>query len=551
MSQENELLDVFREEAEDLLARWESILLEHQNSKDSNLFSELFRVAHTLKGSSKAVGLNDYGTFVHHVEDLVKACQTETFQKVDEAVQCLLEAQVALSEWIENGEPNDENNEKVLIRTKDILGEDHISEAASPAAGSPAQIVKKDAKKPEKRREVLRIPKDRIDQIVQLIGELSAQMSVVDEFQKKTLSFGPDKTAMQHALKYLKSLEEISLSLSMQPVDALFQRLERACRDVAKISGKSIQIEKIGADTEVDKIVLERMTDPLIHLVRNGVDHGVEEPHVRKSLGKPETGAIVFQAELEAGYVVLNIKDDGHGIDVDRVLAKGVEKGIVKDPSKMDKESILKLIFEPNFSTKEQVSEVSGRGVGMDVVNTTLQELGGHVVVQSEKGKGTSFKIFLPTQIALVESLVVSFSTEQFGIPLREFSEIISLDDVKIDTSPSGYECFLWKDEVISLRDLGDFFKVPSLKNTKKNEDQEGADIAVVCRYDGKSLAFRFNKIHGRCSLFVKPLKGRFNEMFGVSGSAILPDGHASLILSLVEATKNYHTNKKEGGYGW
>ena len=566
MSMESSLIEIFRTEADELFERWEAICLELESGNQGSL-DEFFRIVHTLKGSSKAVGLKEFGSFVHGLEDVITGCIAGDLNVNSEVCQIFLDAHSIMDDWLESGSGdqgrinNIKNDIKTVLSTSakstgglahSAQDSQHIEEVAQGQAAfvfdenlvDVGMPNKKDelvsAQKPkEKKRQVIRVPKDRIDKVLQLIGELSAHLTIVEGQQNLRKNVSElEKMALQRSLKYLQSLEEIGLSLSMQPVDGLFQKLERACRDVARVSGKKISIKKLGHEEEIDKTILERLTDPLVHLVRNGVDHGIEEPNKRIKLGKPQAGSIVLSAKQDAGNIILTISDDGNGIATDKVRSKALAKGIITNKQDLDKNQILRLIFEPGFSTQDEVTEISGRGVGMDVVKTTLQELGGRIDIDSKEGLGTTFTMTIPSNITLVESIIIADNGASYGVPLRDCSEVLNLSELNIEKDNCGGDYFEWQNKVISLHRLADFYSTTKKKDTEEKQSQQ---LAILNYFDGSYMALSFHKMLSKKKLFVKPLKGNFEHMIGVSGMTILPDGNAGLVLNINEVAQNFH----------
>ncbi|MFK7827237.1 MAG: chemotaxis protein CheA [Oligoflexales bacterium] len=568
MSMESSLIEIFRAEADELFEKWEAICLELESGNLGSI-DEFFRVVHTLKGSSKAVGLNDFGSFVHQIEDIITGCINQGIQIDTDVCQIFIDAYDILNDWLANENGDEKRLARVKQQINKVLGasakldlyEDKKSstphEKTSPEQSENQTLhffaddekVSKDAdisvtiqKKATKRKEkhqTIRVSKDRIDKLLQIIGELSAHLSIVEGQQNLRKNHSEiEKTALQSSLKYLQSLEEIGLSLSLQPIDSLFQKLERACRDVARVSSKKISIIKVGQEEEIDKTILERITDPLVHLVRNGVDHGIESPDKRLKLGKDQSGTIILHAQHDAGTIVLTISDDGSGIHTEAVKKKALAKGMIKPKQKISRDQILRLILEPGFSTREEVTEISGRGVGMDVVKTTVQDLGGKIDIDSSEGMGTTFIITIPTNITLVESLIISDNGANYGVPLRDCSEVLNLNEIRIEKNNCGRDCIEWKDKVISLHRLTDFYASRPL--SKKSEDQFQR-LAILSYFDGAYLALSFNQMVSKKKLFVKPLQGKFENMIGVSGMTILPDGNAGLMLNINEIAQNFH----------
>ncbi|SMF49194.1 chemotaxis protein CheA [Pseudobacteriovorax antillogorgiicola] len=569
---QEELIATFREEAEELLSKWESCALILESSFDIETMKELFRVAHTLKGSSKTVGLDDFGNFVHKVEDLIKKEQGNLTGDKREFIDFILKAQQLMDRWLQDGEPDRGEQDALLKKLQVLEGELGSSESDVPAETTvESQVaddkqamddgeVKDDADESDKNKskakianEVVRVKRGKIDKMINFVGELGTQLAVLEhQFLAGTHSSRESQEALEYCLKYIRQLQEDTISLSMQAIDRFLQRLERSCRDVARSTGKLIEVTKIGTAIELDKAVLDQIADPFIHIVRNAADHGVEMPDQREAAGKPRAGHITLKAEQKSSIVEITVQDDGGGLDKDRILAKAREKGIVSPGEHLTDDDIYQLIMRPGFSTKQQVTEISGRGVGLDVVAEALNRLGGNLRIESKLGAGTKFIVSIPTNFSMVESVLVEISGNRYGVPLKDFSEIIDLSDFKMQKSDCGNHFFKMRDEIVSVQNIQDFLKLPTPEDT---EDENVRDLferraAVINRATTRPVAFEIDRLFGRMNLFVKPLSGKMATMPGVTGTSILPDGQAGLVLNLSEIAKHQVESIREQAHG-
>ena len=533
----DELLLVFKEEAEELLSTWESCSLNLGSEDTTEVMKEMFRAAHTLKGSSKTVGLEEFGNFVHKIEDLLKLVQTNPhFGTEKRFIDILFASHKLMESWLDQGDYDVAQKSQIISEALQLMESFGGQPSAEPIA---TQEVEKSSDTPKKAKkpavEVVRVNKNKINKMINFVGELGTQLAVLDHhFNASSVKSQESKEALEYCMKYIKSLQEYTIGLSMQPIDRFLQRLESSCKDVARSTEKEINVTKIGATIELDKTVLDQIADPFIHLVRNAADHGVEPPAERIASGKPKEGHITIAAEQKSGAVQITVSDDGKGLDRDAILRKAVEKGLVDDPSSVDEDAIYQLVMNPGFSTKEAVTEISGRGVGLDVVSETLRKLGGSLRIESEKGLGTKFIVSVPTNFSMVEAILVNISGNHFAIPLKDFSEVVDLSDFGMQGSQEN-NFFKMREEVISLYDVNDFLNLEANENYIKPHNR----AAVINRSENHPVAFEIDKILGRQNLFVKPLQGQFSEMVGVAGSSIFPDGQAGLILNLSDIVKH------------
>jgi two-component system chemotaxis sensor kinase CheA len=332
----------------------------------------------------------------------------------------------------------------------------------------------------------------------------------------------------------------------MLPVKSTFQKMQRIVRDTAQILEKKVNLTVSGEETELDKTVLEHLGDPLVHIIRNAVDHGIESPEARRAAGKSETGTIFLSAYHQGGRLVIEVKDDGAGINAEVLKKKAVEKGILRPGQAISEKDALNLIFHAGFSTKAQVTEVSGRGVGMDVVRTNIEKLSGEVQISTVLGAGTTFKIFLPLTLAIIDGMVIRSATERFVIPLAQVHESLRPAKTDIQYNTGFGEVLLLRGENLPLYRLN---RLLGVKSGTIREPHDG--IAIVVRVSEKPFAVLVDDIIGQTQIVIKRLGMELSHIKGFSGSAILGDGRPALILELPELIlKNVvtHTNPlKEG----
>lgn len=322
-------------------------------------------------------------------------------------------------------------------------------------------------------------------------------------------------------------LHEGILRIRMVQINQIFSRFPRLVRDMSKKLGKQINLEIMGEDTELDKSVIEELLDPLMHCVRNSLDHGIESPDIRKKAGKPEEGRILLAARNEGNLIVIEITDDGAGIDVDIVRQKAVSRGVIHQSKNLTDVEAYNLIFEPGFSTAKTVTDISGRGVGLDVVRKQIEKLNGTVQVWSEKGRGTTFTIRLPLTLAIIQGLLVRVGQEVYAIPITSVAESHRVKQSSINMI-DGYEVFNVRDEVISLMRLGNIFRIPT------SNDAEYKFIVIVGSGD-KKMGLMVDSLIGEEDVVIKPLLDKYTNSPGIAGATILGDGTVSLIIDVAQ----------------
>ena len=363
----------------------------------------------------------------------------------------------------------------------------------------------------------------KLEDLINYVGEMVILQSVLREQVTSSESVLFKKTVHQLG-KVSKEIQDIAMGLRMVPMKPTFQKMQRIVRDTSLDLKKDVKLLVEGEETEVDKTVLERINDPLVHLIRNAVDHGIESPEKRQQNGKAPQGTIYLKAIREASKLAIYVMDDGGGIDPERIRQKAIEKGLIKAEADLSEKQIFNFIFAPGFSTKEQVSDVSGRGVGMDVVKTNIQDLGGEVFIDSVLGKGSTFKVLLPLTLAIIDGMVLMNSSERFVIPLNHVHETLRPEPKALQNSSSMGDVLLLRGENLPLFRLGDFF---GLKPEQKTEDM----IAIVIRTAGAPFAMLVDDIVGQFQVVVKQLGPELAGFKGVSGTTILGDGRPALIL--------------------
>ncbi len=397
---------------------------------------------------------------------------------------------------------------------------------------------KEEEKKPPERKapvsqegeKVLRIDVRKIEDLMNLVGELVLERNrllrvfqkLYEEYQSKTID--EFETVMSSLDRIVGDLQLAVMKTRMQPVKRLFQKFPRVVRDLARMLGKEVELVLEGEDAEMDKTVLEKLEEPLIHLIRNAVDHGIEPPEERARMGKPPKGTVKLSAYYHGDRIFIEVADDGRGIDVEKVKKKALERGLITPDraEKMTDKDILFLIFHPGFSTAEGVSQVSGRGVGMDVVMNTVSAFRGTIDIETERGKGTKITLSFPLTVGIIRSLLVSVNGRLFAIPIYSVLEIIQGEDAQI-TTVSGKEVLILRELTIPLINLGEALEMG------------GGSIGyvIVSQVGSQKVAFTVEDLFGDEEVVVKPLGKIIGEVQGISGATITGDGKVVLILDL------------------
>ena len=586
-----ETIQQFIQEAEELMQSIEDELLKWKKApEDTELIASLFRSIHTFKGNCGFLGYPDPEKLAHRIEsvfDLIKSGQglnqervsnlflqlVDTFRESLEDITSGGKGDIVgldmyldlignlLPEGLENGDNKDQEEsppeligdilvEQGAITKKDV--EEALDTQRQPVgellvkAGKATQdeiekaldtqaIRKKTAPaKPAalKKREAIRVDLEKLDNLINLIGEMViAENMIINNPDIADLELENFSKAAQHMTKIIRELQEMAMTIRMIPISGLFRRMIRLVHDLSRKSGKKVDLRLTGESTEVDKTVIEKITDPLVHLLRNSMDHGLEMPEARKSAGKDETGVIYLSAAHEEGEVLITIKDDGNGLDREKLLAKAIEKGLVEgDGSQMSDREIYNLIFKPGFSTADQITDISGRGVGMDVVRQNLEAIKGKIDVQSTPGQGTTIILRIPLTMAIIDGMLLRTGTSKYILPILSIKESFQPTPNAITVSPDGQELVKVRENLLPI------LRLHELHNVTSDYDHLSEGILVVVEGRESTFCLYIDELLGQQQTVIKGLSDYINktgDVGGVSGCTILGDGDVCLILDV------------------
>ncbi len=571
----------FLEEAEQMLSGCEqSFLLLEGAPDDSSIIDKIFRLAHSFKGSAGVAGFEDLSSFAHHLESLLEKIKSGR-HKVDKAtVNLLLRANDELNSMVCSLradlnrrftiEPFIADIQAVLNSTQmaaqaAVADEPQISlshdaeksadsgfhlfadSSPTPAPASKPPVSGKDSPPASPNTvaldESIRVNLRRIDELVNDVGELVILQTVLYEHRHLVPSDLLQKT-ISHLEKITRKIQDSSMSLRMVPLSQTFQKMQRIVRDTSQLLDKKMRLKTFGDDTEIDKTVLDLLSDPLVHLVRNAVDHGIESAADREASGKPAEGTVTLKAYHLGEHIVVEISDDGRGLDKDKLISKAERLGLINPGSVRTEQEAYQLIFKSGFSTKEAVTSISGRGVGMDVVKTNVEQIHGRIEVESTLGKGSCFRILLPLTLAIIDGMVVATGDQRYVIPITAIQESLlpGPDDITFAAQRGHY--LNVRGQTIPL------FRLSQILGQKPAADQAMNGIAVVGKgKGGVSFAVLVDDIISQQQIVIKRLGDELHGLAGLSGAAILGDGKAALIIDfaeLINATKSNKSVRKE-----
>ncbi|MCB0334217.1 MAG: chemotaxis protein CheA, partial [Bdellovibrionales bacterium] len=394
----------------------------------------------------------------------------------------------------------------------------------------------------------LRVDVELLDSLMNLVGELVLARNQILQFTKMNGESNANFTNTCQRLNLITSeLQEGVMKTRMQPIANVWNKFPRIIRDIARACGKEIQVDMEGKDTDLDKTILEAIKDPLTHIVRNAADHGIETPEVREANGKSREGTLLLSAYHEGGHVIIEIVDDGAGLNTERIREKAIEKGVIsaEKAGRMSEQELQRLIFAPGFSTAEQVTNISGRGVGMDVVRSNIEKIGGSVDIQSILGEGTTLKIKIPLTLAIVPALMISAGDQRFAIPQVSLLELLRIEGDKIDTQIEeihGSLFYRLRGDLLPLVYLSHELQMTHLQLDEEARKKTNKAInVVVVRADEKEFGLVVDVVHDTEEIVVKPLGRQLKNIEVFAGATILGDGKVALILDILGLGKKAH----------
>jgi two-component system chemotaxis sensor kinase CheA len=543
------VVQTFLVEAEERLTEMEQALVAlERRPDDEDLVQAIFRGAHTLKGNASTLDFPRLAEFAHAVEDLLQRFRSRTLPVTTDLVSLLLRGVDALRRMVmvapSGRDDSDHADSDLLDRFRAASSQPAVSGRPSARGLPPATVardsrpgdgVQDDAHHGFRRNRTLRIEIAKLDRLLDLAGEIAiAQGRLRQSLQRFVPAVGDEVLEAHRQVERLFSdLHEVILDVRMVPVGPLFRQYIRTVRDISHSLGKSARLVIEGENVEVDTTIVEYLKDPITHMIRNALDHGIEPPAVRTGKGKDAVGRITLRASHEGGHLVVHVEDDGAGLDRAKILKVAKAKGLVADHHARSDQETLRLIFEPGFSTSDAVTELSGRGVGMDVVRKNVDALRGSVAVESRKDVGTRITIRLPLTLAMIEGFAVGVADDTFVIPLGAVAECLELPaDARGRMEASGVVDL--RGEALPYLRLREFFG--------RTGPRPPRESLVVVRDQGNRAGFVVDALYGERQAVVKPLGGLFRGARGVSGATIMGSGRVALIVDVPSVLRRVHT---------
>ena len=586
----------FVQEGNELLQNTEQGLLSWgENQDDKEFIGDIFRNIHSFKGNCGFFGFSQIEKISHQMENILDRIKSGSKLAVDNPADQLLASLDVLQKAVNNiSDGKDDTVENLDQHVSDLqaliaplLGDFLVEEGVKEESVSKAVETQKKpvgeilveqgtasseqvnnalkkqqdtiqkakaaakpvarTKTPAKRQDI-RVELGKLDSLINLIGELViAENMLIHNPDLKGLELENFNKAGQHMSKLVRELQEMAMTIRMIPVSGLFRRMIRLVHDISVKAGKKVELELIGEETEMDKTVIETITDPLVHLLRNSLDHGLEPPDERLAAGKNEKGTVRLSARHEEGEVWVTIEDDGRGLNKEKILEKAISKGLIEgDGSDLTDKQINNLIFAPGFSTAAQITDISGRGVGMDVVKKNLEKIKGKIDVYSTPGQGSKIILRIPLTLAIIDGMIVRVGTASCIVPTLSMLEAFRPVAEQITTTPDGEELAKVRENFLPIIRLYEILgKEP---DSSKLED----GILIVLEYQETRFCLFIDEILGQQQTVIKGLSNFIGNVPGVSGCTILGDGNVCLILDVgtlvdsAESKKNKFENTKE-----
>lgn len=534
------LLEEFIAEAREYLEGAEEALLRLESSPDDgDAINDVFRAFHTIKGSSSFLGLAAITGFAHRAEDMldrVRSSELPFAGHVPElcfrSVDLLKTLLAAIPPALAGAAPELPAEYAALAHALSHPDQAaHVAPARSRGATADASNTRASVGTTAPASEpVVKVRADKLDRLVEMVGELViAQTMMMQDETVRDAGHHHLAHKVRHADKIVRELQELSLGLRMVPLKGAFAKLARAVRDLAMRSGKQITFTVTGEDTELDRTLVDLLADPLMHMVRNAVDHGIETPSDREKAGKPATGAVRLEASQAGDRVLVKLIDDGRGLQRDRIIAKAIEKGIISSADNMSDTEVFDLIFSPGFSTTEQVTEVSGRGVGMDVVLRNLTAMRGRTLITSMAGEGSTFTIELPLTLAITDGMIVRVGAQRFIVPTAKIRRCFRPLPGALFTAQGKGEMVQTAGEVLPVVRLHRALLVSGA------QERVVDGILMVVGDGNNRTAFLVDELLGQQQVVAKRLGDAIGRVRGLTGGAILGDGRVGLIVDVDE----------------
>jgi two-component system chemotaxis sensor kinase CheA len=541
-----ELVGIYLEDARGHLEILDHCLLTlEREGRSPEVVASVLGPLHTLKGNSGMMGFTAIKDYVHRLEDVFAHIRDGTVPADPAVFDSLFAGASALREAVEQAceakrEVRDLAPERAVLESLLSRAEPQPAAVSRPAVASRTEVEPRETRRPAPagqyvaaRSNMVRVDFARLDDLLNLVGELIIYRTKLDQLGRRLAESLEGREAGRELLEAVhqvasasSQLQETVMDIRMLPVRSVFERFPRMVRDLARQQGKEIELIVEGENTRVDKAIIDEIGEPLVHMIRNSIDHGIEPPQARVARGKTPTGTILLSATQESNQVVITIMDDGAGIDVGHVRRKAVERGLIKAEQTLADREVVQLIFSQGFSTSEGVTDVSGRGVGLDVVLKSIERLNGLVEVETVAGVGTKFIIQLPLTLAIISALLVEVAGRTYAVPLLSVVESLKLRQDEVHQI-NGRDTLRIRDRIVPLARLSRLFGLPASGRADR-------EYVVIMGRGDKRLGLIVDRLQGQQEVVIKALDATVSSSaYGVAGATIMGDGRVVLILDV------------------
>jgi two-component system chemotaxis sensor kinase CheA len=558
----DEMIQQFVQEAESGFEKIEEIMLILEKfGFEQKLLDDAYRLIHSFKGNCGFMNFKDLEKISHKVETVFDGMKNKEIPTTEEIVTVLFNVldviRSTVQQIADSGSPAVQSCAAVLDMMDNIIPglvpekKEELTQAVVVEEPDLPTIPKMeklpdfdkagkgDEKSVSKSLQTdIRVNLQKVDTVINLVGELM----IVSQMITSNLNLEGDSEKVNRSSHQLNSLitelQDVAMSIRMIPLAGTFRKMVRLVRDLSKKSGKQVVFETRGEDTELDKTVVEQISDPLVHLVRNSIDHGIETPAEREASGKPPGGKLIIEAKYEGNEVWINIIDDGRGLNRDKILTKAKERGLVDDEAdEWSDAKVHKLIFEPGFSTADKVTSVSGRGVGMDVVKRNIEKVKGHVDIKSVKGQGSTIGLRIPLTLAIIDGMLLRVGKAIYTAPLLAIRESVQVKPSQVT--------MVEKKEVVMIRDqLIPVYRLHNLHNIKPDHEKLEEGILIILEHQDEVFGLFVDELLGQYQTVIKGLSDYLGKVSGVSGCSILSNGDVSLILDVADLRQEIIANR-------
>jgi two-component system chemotaxis sensor kinase CheA len=531
-----EMVQEFLVEAREHMSSVEAGLLSlEREPDDAEALNAVFRSFHTIKGLAAFLGASAIQELAHETENVLDLARSGSLALSTEIIDLILRSADDLTKCLDAAgtvrlSELPRRDHKLLESLAAVARGEHSAGVATqnvtPAPGADASKTGNAAIPAKAQENSLRVDASKLEFLIDMVGELVIAESVVRNDPAVAQSKDPLLSRnLKQLARVVQEVQKTSMSMRMVSVGALFRKMNRLIRDLSRKSGKIVELITVGDDVELDRSIVEALADPMVHMIRNAVDHGLEMPEDRRGSGKNEQGTVRLKAMHDAGDIVIELADDGRGLDAVRILAKAKRLGLVGEQDQPDEESVFKLIFEPGFSTAEKVTDMSGRGVGMDVVKKQIQKLRGRIAIRSIPGKGCTFVLRLPLTLAIIDGLVVGVGSQRYILPMFAVREMFSPRPETFVTLENRAEAALFRDKLLPVIRLSRLLE-------SRSADREGG-VLIVAEARDQLYCIAVDQLIGKQEVVIKSLGNTYRDIPAISGGSILGDGRVGLIIDI------------------